>query len=92
MPRLRICAEIQGLCEDENGNSHPGGFELSFEGFPEEGFEEKYKKLVASITPEMVLKAACLDDIYQPENCRIITPEEFDRKYGGESCEKNNCF
>lgn len=82
MTKLRICAEINGLCEDENGNPCPGGFELLLDGFPEQGFKEKHKKLMESITPEMVLKEAGIDDVFHPEDCRIITPEEFDRLYG----------
>ena len=29
-----------------------------------------------------ILHTAFLEGLYRPENCRIIPPEEYDRKYG----------
>ena len=82
MPKLRICAEICGICEDENKNPCWGGFEINLGDFPEEGFEEKYKRLMESVTPEMILQQAGLSEIFEPKDCRIISPKEFDELYG----------
>ena len=39
MRELRICMEINGLTEDEKGNSCPGGMSLSLGMVPDENFE-----------------------------------------------------
>lgn len=39
MRELRICMEINGLAEDEKGNSCPGGMSLSLGMVPDENFE-----------------------------------------------------
>ena len=82
MPDLMICGEIQGLCEDENGNPCPGGVAIKITDLPDEGFQEKYNQLMEKITPESFLEAAGLSGIFQPEDCRIITTEEYDALYG----------
>lgn len=84
MPDLMICVEIQGLCEDENGSPRPGGVAIKIADLPDEGFQEKYNQLMEKITPESFLEAAGLSGIFQPEDCRIITPEEYDALYGGD--------
>ena len=84
MPDLMICVEIQGLCEDENGNPCPGGVAMKIKDFPDEGFQEKYNQLMERITPESFLKATRLSGIFRPEDCRIITPEEYNALYGGD--------
>lgn len=82
MRELRICMEINGLAEDEKGNSCPGGMSLSLGMVPDENFEDKYKQLVAGLDVNEVLKLICLDEIFSESDCRIITPEEHDLLYG----------
>lgn len=48
MPKLRICAEINKLAEDENGNLCPGGIAITLGDFPEDRFQEKYNQLMIS--------------------------------------------
>ena len=43
---------------------------------------EKYKEGLNHVSIPAVLKAASLDNIVKPENCRLITPEEYDERYG----------
>lgn len=81
MRELRICMEINGLAEDEEGNSCPGGMSLSLGMVPDEGFEEKYSQLVAGLDVNEVLKFIRLDRTFSASDCRIITPEEYDRLY-----------
>ena len=42
----------------------------------------KFGRESAAISIQGVLKAVMLDGIYEPEDCRLISPEEFDREYG----------
>lgn len=82
MPDLTIHAEIQGLCEDENGNPCPGGIAITLGDFPEDRFQEKYNQLMNKVTPENFLKSVGLLGVFHSEDCRIITPEEYDTLYG----------
>ena len=41
-----------------------------------------YKKLMETVTPEMILEQAGLSEIFEPKDCRIISPKEFDELYG----------
>lgn len=50
---------------------------------PEEGYDEKYNALIRGVKIREVLKFVCLDDVSE-DRCRIITPEEYDEKYGDE--------
>lgn len=77
--KLRVCFEIDGLAEDEHGDPAPAGLDITF------GEAEKqvdYQELVQNISIDGVLKFVCLDGIVRPEDVRIITPEEYDEKYG----------
>ena len=77
--KLRICFEIDGLGVDEGGNPAPAGLAMTL------GKTEKkvdYQEFAKNISIESVLKTVCLDGIVKPEDVRIITPEEYDEKYG----------
>ena len=58
-----------------------GGMSLSLGMVPDEEFEDKYKQLIANLDVNEVLKLICLDEIFSESDCRIITPEEYDRLY-----------
>lgn len=77
--KLRICFEIDGLVEDEHGNPAPAGLAV-FLGETERPFD--YQALTESTSIENVLKLVCLDNIVKLEDVKIITPEEYDEKYG----------
>lgn len=47
----------------------------------------EYAELMESVGIEGVLKTAMLDGLYTTADCRLIPPEEYDRKYG-EATEK----
>ena len=83
MKKIRICMEIQGLGQDENGLPCPAGVELTLgDEDAEEITGEEYRKLMENFSIPGILSAAFLDGIYKPEDCRLIMPEEYDRKYG----------
>ena len=46
--------------------------------------EIDYQQLTAAINKEGVWRTACLDRAVKPEDMKIITPEEYDEKYGDE--------
>ncbi len=54
---------------------------LSMGMVTDEGFEEKYSQLVAGLDVNEVLKFIRLDRTFSASDCRIITPEEYDRLY-----------
>lgn len=75
----RICFEIQGIAHDENGAPAPTGLCITV-AFP---LQIPYEKLAECVNIPGVLKMSCLDGIVSPEDVRIITPEEYDERYGG---------
>ena len=86
MKKVRICMEIQGLAQDEKGAPCPGGVCLTLgDDDAEEITGEEYRQMMEWISIPGVLKAAMLDGLYEPEDCRLITPEEYDLKYGEEN-------
>ena len=77
--KLRICFEIDGLAELEDGTPAPAGLAMTL------GETEKqvdYWEFTRNVSIENVLKFTCLDGIVKPEDVRFITPEEYDEKYG----------
>ena len=88
MKKLKICLEVQGLAQDESGAPCPGGVCITL-GDDDAGeiTGEEYRQLMDQVSIAGVLQAAMLDGLYKPENCRLITPEEYAREYeGGRQC------
>ena len=88
MKKLRICLEVQGLAQDKSGAPCVGGVCITLgDDSAEEITGEEYWKLMDEVSIAGVLQAAMLDGLYKPEDCRLITPEEYDSKYeGGHQC------
>ena len=84
MPDLRVCFEVDGLAQDENSNPCPAGLEITLIGSKS---TVPYEQLASSINLDAVLRYFCLSELIGPENIRVITPEEYDEKYGDESDE-----
>ena len=82
MAELRVCFEIKGLAEDENGEPCACGFQMSF-GTTEK--EIDYETLTKNVNITAVLQYAGLSGIVKPEDVKVITPEEYDRLYGEEN-------
>lgn len=78
--KIRVCFELSTRNEAGNVDST---FGLSMT-IGESDKEIDYQELTASINKEGVLRTTCLDSIVKPEDMRIITPEEYDEKYGDE--------
>ena len=81
--KIRICLEVQGLGEDECGTPWPAGICLTLgDEDAEELTGAEYRDCMQQVKIEEVLRLACLDKLYTPADCRLITPEEYDREYG----------
>lgn len=83
MALLRVCLEIQGLARDADGNPCPGGLCISLGEAPDdEASAELIQKLMDQVDVSAILRATPLEGFVKPSDCRVITPEEFDEKYG----------
>lgn len=80
MAKLRVCFEIKDAAVDEYGNPAPAGMSVTL-GETEK--EIDYTQLTKGINKEAFLKAFGLEEI-DPNAMRLITPEEYDKTYGGE--------
>lgn len=82
MTDVRVCFEINGLGEDENGDPRPCGLQITI---GETEREIDCAELVKTIDMEKVadwLTGLGVRNI-KPEDLMVITPEEYDAKYGG---------
>lgn len=79
MNKVRICLEIDGIAQDEQGNPRPAGGQIEL---GETELNIDYHELTKDLNIPGVLKMMHLDTIVKPEDVRIITPEEYDERYG----------
>lgn len=85
MAKLRICFEVEDAATDEKGNPAPAGMCVTI-GETEK--EIDYTELTKGLNTEAFLEAFGLD--YMDLNrIRLISPEEYDRIYGGAGWENN---
>ena len=77
MYKVRCCFEIAGMAADENGNPKPAGLQITL---GESLKEIPYEELMKSADIEAI---AVMFNV-NPEDITIITPEEYDERYGGE--------
>lgn len=83
MYEIRICMEVNGLAEDENGNACPAGVCVSIGYNGEKELNDKeYRKFMEQVSIQGVLKQTGLYGFVNPEDCRLITPKEYDELYG----------
>ena len=83
MKKIRLCLEVQGLGQDDFGTPCPAGVCLTLgHEDAEEMTGAEYETFLQQVKIEEVLRLVCLDKLYTPADCRLITPEEYDRKYG----------
>jgi len=77
MSKVRICFEINGLSADENGLLCPTGMQIALSET-----NVDYETLTKNINASKILEFVSLTGLVKPEDLKIITPEEFDEKYG----------
>ena len=76
--KIRVCFELCTRDEDKNID---GIFGLAMEiGETNTGVD--YGELTKSVNIGEVLRVTGLDGLVKPEDVKIITPEEYDEKYG----------
>ena len=82
--KVRFCFEItKGLAtDDRTGEPAPCGMQVEMGEVPDEKYPG-YEKLVAGLDMEAVVKSLLLEDIVDPADVRVITPEEYDHLYDG---------
>ena len=81
MKKIRLCLEVQGLGQDEFGTPCPAGVCLTLgDEDAEELTGAEYEKFLQQIKIEDVLRLTLLDQYYTPADCRLITPDEYDRQ------------
>lgn len=74
---VRLCFEVAGIAADENGNPCLAGMQIAI------GFTDKfvdYDDLMADINLDAI--ADMIPGNVKREDIRVITPEEYDEKYG----------
>lgn len=81
MYKVRVCFEIDGIAEDEQGNPCPAGLQITI---GESEKEIPYEELIADIDIPAMLRGVGLGSIVKTEDVRVITPEEYDERYGDE--------
>lgn len=79
MNEIKICFEIKDMAVDENGNRCPAGMQISL------GKTDKqvdYAELTKNINIPGILEMAALNELVNPKDIKVITPEEYDALYG----------
>lgn len=76
----RICFELYSRGKDGE-RTEPFGLAMTV-GEGETNREIEYQELASSVNKERILQLACLDSTVKAEDMSIITPEEYDEKYG----------
>ena len=76
--KLRVCFEAN-VCMDPNEGSFPVGLQLRI---PDAKRQVPYDELTRGLDPMVVIREFGLEEILRPEDVRVITPDEFDERYG----------
>ena len=79
MGKIRFCFEIKDLSTSEDGAPCPTGMQIEL------GETEKiidYAEITKDLDIPGILKHFGLQQIIKPENVRVISPEEYDKRFG----------
>lgn len=75
MFKVRVCLEIAGMAVDEKGNPAPAGAQIVL---GESVKEWPYEDLVKYVNLDTVAHTFHV----KPEDITILTPQEYDERYG----------
>lgn len=75
MYKVRACFEIAGMAADEHGNPKPAGLQICL---GESVKEWPYEDMIAHVDINKVADMVHVD----PAAITIITPQEYDERYG----------
>ena len=81
MTRFRICFEVNGIAEDEEGFPAPAGMQIDFGEIDK---DVDYSEITKDLNISGILAYVGLDHRVSPDAVKIIPPEEYDERYGGE--------
>ncbi len=82
MNKIRVCIEAMLPAISNSEDRTPVGLEMVF-GETEQAVDyAKIAELFEEVGKNDIIKLFCLEAICQPEDIRIITPEEYDEEYG----------
>ncbi len=84
--KQKICFEVLGIGVDEEGGPCPASLCMTIDVKEPIPFDE----LKNTISIKGVLSMAYLDGIVPEENCRMITVEEYEEKYGSDGEEEDD--
>lgn len=76
---VKVCFEVNGIAQSEDGMPCPAGLQITV-GEADREFD--YMELAQAVDVSKVLKMACLEGYVKPEDVKIITPEEYDQRFG----------
>ena len=76
---LKVCFEAYGLNCDADGNPVPVELQMTIPGAKK---MVPYEQLTSSLNLAAVIELLGFKGIIQPQDLRIITPEEFDERFG----------
>lgn len=81
MRELKIYFRVKNLCEDDDGNPCDGAMVMNL-GEQKEDID--YNKVAGALNKEILLEWVGLKNFFTVDDIEIITPEEYEREYGGE--------
>ena len=81
MNKVIIYFEIDGLGVDENDNPCPAGMKIEW---GETKDPISYNELTKNLDIPAILKIFWLQKMINPEDVHVISPEEYEAKYGGD--------
>lgn len=79
MSKLKICFEVKGMAEDDKGKPAPCGMSIDFGEIDK---DVDYAEITKNINIKGILAYCHMDGIVKPEDVTIITPEEYEERYG----------
>lgn len=82
-----IYLEVMGMAVAEDGSPAPAGMEINM-GDISQGRKIPYDALVSAINVPALLAHLGLD--FDPNDIRVITPEDYSEKYGAQAKEGCN--
>lgn len=81
---VQVCFEVNGLSTSDDGKPRPIGMQMSFEA---SGQNISYADFTKCVDIPGVLKHFGMTGVVNPDDVRVIAPEEYNEKYG----DKENC-
>ena len=79
MAMLRVCFEIDGIAEDENGLPCKAGVQFSWESDNDVSYDTRANHMIVPVIASLLCVPVSA--------LHVITPEEYDERYGDAECQ-----